>query len=97
MDILVGLAKDGLGYTLFVLSVFVIIYQNRKLDQKEKEISDLHDKRLEDANLYTANFTTVAKEMVGANKDSANATALLQKSIDSITQILQNIMQNERK
>lgn len=95
MDLLLSLATQGLGYTLFVLATLVVIYLYRKLDEKEKAIAELQEKRLGDSNMYTASFTEVAKEMVSANKDSANATALLQRSVDSITQILQNLVNNK--
>jgi hypothetical protein len=95
MDLLIQIATQGLGYTLFVLAVFVIIYQNRKLEGKDKELSVLHEKLLSESNLYTASFTAVAKEMVAANRDSVNATAILQKSVDTITQILQNLANNK--
>lgn len=96
MQLLEQIATQGLGYTLFVISVGVIVYLNRKVEQKEKTIEELQEKRLQDSNLYTQNFTSVAREMVAANKDAVNATAILQKSIDSITQILQNVVQTMR-
>ena len=97
MQLLEQLATQGLGYTLFVISVGVIVYLNKKVEQKEKQIEELQEKRLQDSNLYTQSFTSVAKEMVAANKDAVNATAVLQKSIDSITRILQNVVQSIRK
>lgn len=96
MDLLLQLATQGLGYTLFVLACLVIIYMSRKLDHKDKELVELHEKRLMDSNSYTTNFTAVAKEMVSANKDAVNATAILQRSVDSITQILQSLV-NDKK
>ena len=97
MDLLLQLATQGLGYTLFVIASLVIIYLNRKIDAKDKAIAELQDKRLTDSNLYTQSFTGVAKEMVAANRDAVNSTAILQKSIDTISQILQNLAHDKDK
>lgn len=96
MDILLDLATEGLGFTLFVLAVFVIIYLNRKIEAKEKELTLLHERLLTESNLYTKSFTEIAKEMVAANRDAVNSTAVLQKSVDTIAEVIQSIVQNKR-
>lgn len=92
MDYAAEIAKQGLGYLLAVVMALVVVYQNRKLDNKDKEVADIHEKRLGDANQYTTSFTQVAKDMVGSNKDQTNAMLNMQKSLDSLTQLVQNLI-----
>ncbi len=90
-------AKQGLGFLIAAIEAGVIVILFRNLNTKEKTIEDLQEKRIADAKLYTESFVGVAKEMVATQKDQAASTTVMQKSLDSVTQILQDLLQNIRK
>lgn len=98
MDVITSFfASQGVLGIIILMLIAVIIYLARDGKTKENDLRDLQEKRLADSNTYTASFTNVAKEMVAANRDAVNSTAILQKSIDTISQILQSIVQNKDK
>lgn len=89
-------ATQGILGIVILMLIGVVIYLARDGKGKEKELKELQDKRLMDSNTYTESFTNVAKEMVAANRDAVNSTAILQKSIDTISQILQQIVHDKK-
>jgi len=95
MDLAQPFLREGLLGAIIVSLGGVVGYLYREIKFKDKLIMELQDKRLLDSNQYTISFTSVAKEMVASNRDAVNAYFLMQKSIDSITQILQSIVINK--
>lgn len=81
--------ENGILGIIVVMLLGVVIWQQRKLDTKEKEITDLHKLRKADADSYTSSYTAVAKEQVAATRDNINTVNLLQRSIDSLATALQ--------
>lgn len=77
------LAKQGLGYALFVGSLGVVFYQNRKIEALNTKLNELQEKRLADLVQLTTQFLNTAKDMLNGN-------ANILKSIDKITEILEN-------
>lgn len=94
--LLAELARQGLGYLIAVLLVGVIIWQQKRIDSKDKLITDLQDKRIGDSAVYSNNYVSLAKENVATSKDNLNALALLQNSVNTLANSLQNWI-NERK
>lgn len=85
------LTQGVLGVTVVAL-ILVVIWQQRRIDSKDKQIIDLQNQRITDTNGYTASYVQTTKEMVAAQKDSLNATSLMQRSLDSLAGSLQNIL-----
>lgn len=90
------LTQGVLGVTVVAL-IAVVIWQQKRIDAKDKQITDLQDKRVADTNSYTNSYTQTTREMVGVTKDSLNAMLLLQKSVDTVAQLLNNLISNGHK
>lgn len=89
--------ENGILGVLIVILILVIIWQQRKLDKKEVEISDLQEKRKSDTDVYTKSYTDIAKEQVATARDNINTINLLQRSIDSLTTVLQSFINGKSK
>lgn len=85
-------ARQGLGYLIAVLLIGVVIWQQRRLDAKDKQITDLQDKRVIDTNAYTSSYSTSVREMVVASKDTLNSLTLLQRSVDGLAAAFQRLL-----
>lgn len=83
-------ARQGLGYLIAGILAFVIVWQQKRIDSKDKQITDLQDKGIIRADSYTTSYTNTIKEVVAASKDNATAVSLLQKSVDTLTTAVQN-------
>lgn len=88
-------ATQGILGVIIIMLLAVVIYLARKNDTQYKQISDLQDKRIADANQYTANYIAVAKEAVETNKDHLTALVFLQKAVDSIATSVQKVLDNK--
>lgn len=77
------LTQGVLGVTVVALTL-VIVWQQRRVDSKDKQISDLQEKRISDTNQYTQGYTSTIREVVAVAKDNTAATNLLQKSVDAL-------------
>lgn len=97
MELATPFLREGLMGAIIVVLAGVIVYQNRKLDVKDRFIYEILDKRVGDANQFTTNFTTVAKDMVATNKDLINQNAILQKGVDTMAQALQTFVTTFRE
>lgn len=84
--------QNGILGILVIMLVSVIIWQQRRIDSKDTLINDLLNKRVEDANSYTNGYVSTTREMVGSQKETVNAINLLQKSVDTVAQALQNLL-----
>lgn len=85
-------ARQGLGYLIAVLLIGVVIWQQRRLDAKDKQITDLQDKRVIDTNAYTSSYSVSVREMVVASKDTLNSLTLLQRSVDGLAIAFQRLL-----
>lgn len=72
--------------------VAVVLWQQKRIDGKDKIINELQDKRKADVDAYTASYVATTKEMVGTQKDGLNALNLMQRSVDNLATALQGII-----
>lgn len=82
-------AQQGILGIIIVMLVGVILWQQKRIDGKDKIINDIQDKRKADVDAYTASYVATTREMVGTQKDNLNALNLMQKSVDSLATALQ--------
>lgn len=82
-------ATQGILGIIAVMFIGVIVWQQKRIDSKDKQITDLQNQRIIDANQYSSNYISIAKETVETSKDNLNALSLLQRSVDSLTTVLQ--------
>lgn len=93
MDIITPyFAQQGILGIIIIMLVAVILWQQKRIDGKDKIINDIQDKRKADVDAYTATYVATTKEMVGTQKDSLNAVTLLQRSVDNLANALQGII-----
>ena len=89
--------QQGVLGIVIVMMMAVIAWQQKRIDAKDKQISELQDRRIEDTNGYTASYTQTTREMVATTKDSINALNLLQRSIDSLATAVQSWINGKGK
>lgn len=82
------LTQGVLGVTVVAL-ILVVVWQQRRIDSKDKQITDLQDKRKSDTDSYTASYTAIIKENIGAQKDSNNAQVITQNALNSLVTAVQ--------
>ena len=82
--------QQGLLGIIILVTVSVILWQQKRIDSKDKQIDELQDKRKADTDAYTASYVATTKEMVGTQKDSLNSINLMQRSLDSLTTAVQS-------
>lgn len=85
-------ARQGLGYLIAVLLSGVIVWMQRRIDGKDKQITELQDKLLLATNTFTNTYTATIKEVVAATKDTTNGLGLLQRSVDGLVSVMQNMV-----
>lgn len=85
-------AQQGILGIIILMTIGIIVWQQKRIDNKDKQITDLQDKRLVDSNSYSQNYIQIAKEVVGTTRDSVNASSLLQKSVDGLTGSIQTLL-----
>jgi hypothetical protein len=86
--------NQGLLGIVILMLIGVVVWQQKRIDAKDKQITDLQDKRIADTNSYTSSYTSTTREMIGTTRDSLNALNLLQRSIDALATALQSLIQN---
>lgn len=84
MELLLGLAEKGLGWTLFVLACLVVIYQYRKSGELQDKIDDLLEKRVNDWQTVLNTTNDLAK----ATQKSQEAMSVVINGIDKTLGIL---------
>lgn len=84
--------NQGLLGIVILMLISVVIWQQKRIDEKDAQITELQAKRIEDINAYTDNYTTTTREMIGAAKDNLSALNLLQRSVDQLANALQNLL-----
>lgn len=84
--------QQGVLGVIIVMLIGVVLWQQKRIDLKDKQITDLQDKRIADTNAYTSSYTATTKEMVATTRDSLNALSLLQRSVDTMATALQNLL-----
>lgn len=89
-------ATQGILGIIILMLLAVVMYLNKKREDDKKEITGLYQQLLTQANSFTSAFTEITKEMVAASKDNTSSNSLLQKSVETLTQIFQNFMQNKK-
>lgn len=88
--------ENGIQGIIIVALGTIIVWQQKRMDSKDKQITELQNQRIADTNVYTAKFTDVTKEVVGATRDSINTINLLQRSIDSLAQAFQAFINGKK-
>lgn len=89
--------QQGILGVIIAMLIIVVIWQQRRIDGKDKQITDLQDKRIADTNGYTKSYTDTTREMIGTTRDSLNALNLLQRSVDALATALQSLLSNGNK
>lgn len=89
--------ENGIFAVFSLIEMLVIIWQQRRIDAKEKEIGELQEKRKMDTDAYTKSYTDIAKEQVSTTRDNINTINLLQRSIDSLATALQSFINGKGK
>lgn len=93
MDIITPyFAQQGILGIIIIMLVAVVLWQQKRIDGKDKIINELQDKRKADVDAYTASYVATTKEMVGTQKDGLNALNLMQRSVDNLATALQGII-----
>lgn len=90
-------AQQGVLGIVIVMLIGVVIWQQRRLDSKDKSIGDLQDKRKLEADAFTDIYVATTKEMVGTQKDSLNAINLLQRSVEALAEALRVVGSQGKK
>lgn len=88
-------ANQGILGIVILMLIAVVIWQQRRIDSKDTQITELQNKRVSDTNGFTTSYTQTIREITTATRDSVNAQVLLQKSIDSIAQAFNNFLNNK--
>ena len=81
--------QNGVLGIIVVVQGFVVLWQQKRLDSRDKMITDLQEKRKADTDAYTKSYTDTIREVVAAMKDGSSTSALLQRSIDALVQSFQ--------
>ncbi len=89
-------AQQGVLGIIVLMLIGVVVWQQKRIDNKDKQITELQDKRKADTDGYTASYTATIRDMIIASKDSLNAANLLQRSVDSLAAALQSLMSNKK-
>lgn len=84
--------QNGILGVIIAALIFLLIWQQRRLDAKDEKIADLQEKRKNDTDSYTKSYTDMAKESVATSRDSINSLNLLQRSVDSLTTVVQTFI-----
>lgn len=85
-------AQQGLLGIIILMLIGVVIWLQKRIDNKDKQITDLQDKRITDANQYTSSYIAASKEAVETGRDNLSALSLLQRSVDALAQGLQKLL-----
>lgn len=85
-------AQQGILGIIIIMLVGVVLWQQKRIDGKDKIINEIQDKRKNDVDAYTASYIATTREMVGTQKDSLNALILLQRSVDNLANAWQGII-----
>ena len=88
-------AGQGVYGIIILMLIGVVIYLQKRIDGKDKEISGLQNQRIADANTYTTNYISIAKETVATSKEHLAALSLLQRSVDALATGLQKLLDNK--
>lgn len=89
--------QQGILGVIIVGLIAVILWQQRRIDQKDVLIGELQEKRKADTDIYTKSYTDVVKEQIGAQKDSINTLNLLQQSVNSMATALSNLLNGKKQ
>lgn len=91
-------AKQGLGYVLFILSAIAFVWQIRRNDTLSAEIkllnqqiTALQEKRLMDATQYAESYLEASKEAVGTMKDNTATLSLIKQSVETLARGIESI------
>jgi len=87
--------QQGVLGVIIVMLIGVVIWQQRRIDNKDIQITELQDKRVSDTNAFTNGYTEISKTMVASGKDTVNTLNVLQKSIDTMFNALQTLLQKK--
>ena len=89
--------QNGILGIIVACLIFLLVWQQRRLDKKDEIIGTLRDKIETLLDSYAKSQTDVVKEVVGTSKDSTSAVNLMQRSIDSLTTSFQAFINGRNK
>lgn len=84
--------SQGLLGIIILMLIGVVVWQQKRIDAKDKQITDLQDKRKSDTDIYTSSYTTIVKENIATQKDSLNANIIMQRSLDTLVNAFQTFV-----
>lgn len=87
--------ESGIMGIIILMFIAVIIWQQRRIDKKDEEIKDLQEKRKQDIDAYSKNYTELTKEQVATTRDNINTINLLQRSIDALASAVQAFLNSK--
>lgn len=87
--------QNGILGVIVIMLLGVVVWQQKRIDKKDQQITTLQDSRLQDSTKFNDGYMTVTREMVASQRDSVNALALMQRSVDSLATALQNWINNK--
>lgn len=59
-------ASQGLGYLIAALEGFIIVGLFKKLEQKDKQLDELQEKRVTESKEYATGFIATGKDLVNS-------------------------------
>ena len=91
-DIIKYFTQQGTLGVVIAMLVYVVIWQQKRIDSKDNQITDLQDKRKLDTDNYTQSYTAIIKESITMQKDNLNSNNLMRNSLDNLIQIVQTFI-----
>ena len=85
-------AQQGILGIIILMLVAVLLWQQKRIDGKDRVINEIQDKRKADVDAYTASYIATTREMVGTQKDALNALNLMQRSLDNLANAMQGMV-----
>ena len=94
-EVLSQFQQQGLLGAIIIVLAFVVIWQQKRIDVKDKQVFDLQDKIKVDADAHTTIYVSTTREMVGTQRDSLNAINILQKSVETLVTAVQGLVNDK--
>lgn len=83
------LQQGVLGVTIVVLAG-VVVWQQKRIDSKEKELREMSDLRLKDSKDYTSSYTSTVEKYATLSEKNVTSDSLIMQAVNGIATLLQN-------
>ena len=88
MDITGEFFKEGILGAIIVVLGTAIAYQQR-------QIQTLNEKRIADVEKFSSSFVAASEKMIVVSKDLLAANAVLQRTVDTMSTAVQNLLNSK--